>query len=164
MQIYRLLDEIQASARAKLYRVALFTALTFPDIAGAIDSEDGRANGRKYARWFDEYASFKYHAFSTQYLTGSDCYLYRCALLHQGRSQHEASRYSKTVFLHAKQENLAYCGAFVIERGNTLCIDIGMFCNNIVESGYQWLENVDDSERFRRNATDIIDVFTLSFD
>ncbi len=163
MQIYYLLDEIQASAAAKLYRVALFTALTFPDIAGAIDSEDGRASGKKYAQWFDAYVAQRYYAWKTQYLTGTDCYQYRCALLHQGRSQHDKSRYSKTVFLHAKQENIAYCGAFTIEQGTTLCVDIAMFCNNIVDAGYQWLENVDQSERFMRNTTDIVDVFTLSF-
>lgn len=85
--IRKLLLEIERSIREQLFHVGLLAALTVPDIAGALDSEDGEANGEKYERWFDEYIAPKYIApkyiarGDTPLITGEDCYQYRCKLL-----------------------------------------------------------------------------------
>ena len=162
--IYDLLEQIESGVGSKLYNMALFTALTVPDIGGAVDSENGKANGKKYAAWFDSYVAPKYNAWGEQYLTGRDCYLYRCVMLHQGRSHDPKGTYSKTVFLTAKQQNIAYCGAFTVEGGKTLCIDVPLFCHNIVQSAYDWLERVEHTERFKKNSAKFVELFSLSFE
>lgn len=119
--IHKLLQEIETSVHAKLFHVGLLAALTVPDIAGALDCEDGSANGEKYERWFDEYIAPKY--IPPKYIargdrpliTGKDCYQYRCKLLHQGQAIHWKSRYAKSRFLFTKQDNVAYCGALALD-------------------------------------------------
>lgn len=161
--IHELLDEVEASAASKLYRVALLAALTVPDIAGALDSADGRASQQRYERWFDKYVAPKYVAFGTQYLTGHDCYQYRCVLLHQARMLHPASRYKRSVFLFAKEENIAYCGAFLLDGGATLAIDVSVFCRNLVAAAQTWLDEVENSALFQANSTHSLELFELSF-
>jgi hypothetical protein len=163
MMIYDLVEQIENGVESKLYQMALFTALTVPDIGGAVDSENGKASGKKYAEWFDDYVAPKYNAWGRQYLTGRDCYLYRCVMLHQGKSQDPKSPFSKTVFLIAEQQNIAYCGAFTVNGGKTLCIDIPRFCNNIVNSAYNWLDKVELTDRFKKNTEKFVELFTLSF-
>ena len=164
MIIHDLLEQIEKCVSSKLHHVALFTALTIPDIAGAVDSVDGRANGQKYAQWFDAHVAPKYYAFGTQYLTGADCYQFRCVMLHQGRAKHTNGRYSKPLLLVAKQQNIAYCGAFTLDGGRTLGVDIPLFCNNIVEAAYDWVEKVEHTKRFKKNSAEFMELFTLSFE
>jgi hypothetical protein len=164
MMIYGLLEQIEKAVGSKLYHVALFTALSIPDIGGAVDSEEGEATGKNYAAWFDSYVAPKYNAWGKQYLTGTDCYRYRCAMLHQGRSHHRKRTYSKTVFLLAKQQNIAYCGAFTGDGGETLYVDAPLFCRHIVLSAFDWLEKVEDTDRFKKNSAEFVQLFTLSFE
>jgi hypothetical protein len=160
--IHELLVEIENSISAKLFRVALFTALTIPDIAGALDSANGRATRERYVLWFDTYVAPKYFAFGHQYLTGLDCYHYRCVLLHQGLSLHPESRYSGSIFLFAKQDNIAYCGAFAFDDGRSLAIDIPVFCRNIVRAAWVWLDKVEDTERFKANSAEFLELRTYA--
>jgi hypothetical protein len=161
--IHKLLVEIENSISAELFRIALFTALTIPDIAGALDS-DGHATPKRYVRWFDTYVAQKYLAFGRQYLTGADCYQYRCALLHQGQALNPKSQFSRSVFLFAKQDNIAYCGTFTFDDGRSLAIDIPVFCRNIVRSAWVWLDKVEDTERFKTNSAEFLELFQLSFE
>jgi hypothetical protein len=161
--IRKLLEEIERSVRVKLFRVGLLTALTVPDIAGALDSEDGIACRKKYERWFDEHISPKYFSFGDQLLTGMDCYQYRCVLLHQGRTVHTQSRYSKTMFLFTKQANVAGCGTYKLDQGQTLAVDIPKFCHYMVYGAYEWLDQAEDTPRFTANMVNTLKLFQLSF-
>jgi hypothetical protein len=42
-----LLDQLEQSLNSGHYYLSLFTALTLPDIAGAMDSDDGLATGAR---------------------------------------------------------------------------------------------------------------------
>ena len=54
IQFSALLEQVEKSLRQKLYYVAIMTSLVIPDIGGAIDSENGKANRKKYVSWFDK--------------------------------------------------------------------------------------------------------------
>lgn len=112
--MHTLIDQIEASLGSGLYFLSLYTALTIPDIAGALSSENGAASGAKYAAWFEDWVRPRF--FETvlasvrlehrQYvqpienpLTGEDCYRFRCSLLHQGSSQHRKSPFSRIMFI-----------------------------------------------------------------
>ena len=166
--IRELLDEIERSTNTKLLHVGLLAALTVPDIAGALDSESGYALPEKYKGWFDEYIAPKYFSFGVQLITGEDCYNYRCAILHQGRSQRSQGgrtqrpqRYSKTMFHFTKQENVGGCGAYKL--GQTLAIDVPKFCSYMVNGAYTWLDLVEDTPRFKANSAHAMELFQLSF-
>src|SRR5574341_240679 len=90
-----LLGQIRAIANAGLYYAALFPALALPDICGALEAPDGIATGSRYEDWFDRNLGSQYAGF----LSGRDCYLFRCSLLHQGRARPHGSSYSRILFL-----------------------------------------------------------------
>ncbi len=68
-----ILDQIRRASSAQLYYVALFTALALPDICGALESDDGHANKKRYIDWCDRYLMPKYG----DGFTGADCYYFR---------------------------------------------------------------------------------------
>ena len=162
--IHELLVEIEASLRSGLFRMALLASLTVPDMAGALDSEDGRATGDRYAHWFDAHAAPLFRSFGQQNLKGVDCYQYRCTLLHQGRPVGPRSRYPRTLFLLTKQDNVAWCGAFPLGAGETILIDVPVFCRNIVKAAWDWLDEAEETERFRANSAECMELFHLSFE
>jgi hypothetical protein len=159
--IEEILNQIQVGVQSKLRYISLFTAFSIPDIGGAIDSEDGKATGRKYIEWFDKYVSPKYFAWKKQYLNGEDCYNYRCSVLHQGSTNNIKSRYTNTIFMRTEMKNVAYCGAFTLQSNTVLCVDIDIFCENIVKAGWEWLEIVQETELYKRNSEKLISLLNL---
>jgi hypothetical protein len=72
-----ILRQIRAASATGLYFLALFCALTLPDICGALESENGQASGSKYKAWL--------RANVPEQATDADLiYGLRCSLLHQG--------------------------------------------------------------------------------
>jgi hypothetical protein len=142
------LDQIEASLDSNLYYVALLVSLAIPDICGAIDSDNGQATKGKYVRWFDKYIASRYRSLRGQVLTGEDCYFFRCSMLHQGSSQHPGSSYSRVLFIEpGATRTVAHRCVFM----GALVIDVRIFCRDIISGAYEWLEEVEDSERFKRN-------------
>lgn len=109
-----LIDQLESSLKSGNYYLSLFTALTLPDIAGAMDSDDGLASGAKYKAWYEKWVRPRFveellktvpenaskHIKSMENpLDGEACYLFRCSLLHQGRTVHPKSKYSRIIFV-----------------------------------------------------------------
>lgn len=163
MIIYDLLEQIESNLSAKNYYTALFVTLTIPDICGALASSDGWTNREKYAEWFNNCVAHKHVAWGKQWLTGEDCYKIRCAMLHQGRSDHSKISYSSVRFM-IKQPNTAIVGGTISISDETLYIDLPQFCRNIVQSAYDWLEEVENDPLFKKNSESFAELFTLSFE
>ena len=143
-----LLRQIEAALEANLYYLALFAAFSLPDICGAIDSPDGTASGVKYRAWFDRYVAPKYLLYGHQFLTGEDCYRFRCSLLHQGSSQHPHSTYSRVIFVEPRNDELTmHCNIL----NDALNVDVHIFCNDIVRSAKEWLDQVENTEQYKTN-------------
>ena len=139
-----LLDQIQKGLKVDLYYLSFFVALSIPDICGAINSQDGKAKPERYKKWFNEYVAPKYGNF----LSGHDCYNFRCSLLHQGSSWHPESNYSRIFFIEPKTTtNIFHNNVF----NDALNIDVRIFCNDMVEGAQEWLEKVKDTELYKIN-------------
>jgi len=139
-----ILDQIQQGLEMNLYYLTLFVALSLPDICGAINSKDGEASGNQYISWFDKYIAPKYNNF----LTGSDCYRFRCSLLHQGSTQHPKSSYSKILFIEPfATTNIFHNNVF----NDALNIDVKIFCNDMIEGVKKWLSNVETTDLYKTN-------------
>lgn len=138
-------QQIDAALRSNLYYVALLTSLAVPDICGALDSEDGLATREKYEAWFDRYVAPA--CFGV--ITGEDCYRFRCAMLHQGSSQHPAGRYSRVIFVEpqAAGGNILHCNIL----NDALNIDVRVFCLDILRGAFTWLDEVEQTQRYQRN-------------
>jgi len=137
------LSQIEISLQANLYYVSLFASLAVPDICGAINSESGKASGRKYVKWFDKHVGQKYPFF-----TGKDCYRFRCSLLHQGSSQRSDARYSRILFIEpSATTNISHNNIL----NDALNIDVRIFCLDIVEGAREWLGEVEQTQRYERN-------------
>ena len=142
------LAQIEAALDANLYYLALFAALTVPDICGAIESTDGLSTGKKYIQWFEKHIAPQYTSGDTKFLTGEDCYNFRCSLLHQGTSQHPKSSYSRVVFVEPKAgAPVFHCN--IID--DALNIDVSRFCRDLVTAAIEWMADFHDEAQFQRN-------------
>lgn len=139
-----MLKEIEKALDCGLYYLALQSALTLPDICGALQSDSGRATSNKYKKWFDKYAKEE----GPIVLTGEECYHYRCSCLHQLRSDHEKSRYDRIKFTLPNEQNIV---AHDNRLGTFLNIDLVIFCRNMTAAVRKWENDVKDSPNFIRN-------------
>ena len=139
-QVRRALDE-------NLYYVALFVALTIPDICGAMESDDGRACKSRYTAWFDRWVAPKYGDPPT--LPGEVCYYYRCAALHQGRATHPKMQYKRVLFVEPSATDNILLHNNVLN--DALNIDIRLFVRDILEGASKWLQEVENTANYQRN-------------
>jgi hypothetical protein len=143
----RILKEINLAVENDLYYVALFTALTLPDICGALDSNDGEASRDNYIAWFDKYVHIG------EYFNGLECYSFRCSMLHQGRVQHPRRfRYKKVLFLDPARFNAIH--DIVVDR--VLYIDIFVITCAMTKSAREWYEQVKETPRFLTNYSKFV--------
>ena len=148
-----LLEQIERSLDQNLYYLALFAVLSLPDICGAVGSDNGEAERSKYIRWFNDYIKDKYISQNQAFLSGENCYYFRCSILHQGTSQHPKSDYSRILFLEpGASSNVFHCNII----NNALNIDVSIFCKDIVEGVRAWLDEVEGTTRFDSNMAKFI--------
>lgn len=138
------LNQIQRALSLNLYYMALFASLAIPDICGAIGSINGEAHRSKYIKWFNTYVAHKY----MEILTGENCWYFRCSMLHQGSSQHPKSTYSRFLFVEPSvTTNIIHCGIL----DDALCIDVRIFCMDIISGALVWLQQYEGTELYKRN-------------
>lgn len=136
-----LLNQIKTALNYKLYHLALNSSLALPDMCAALQSEDGKTNGRKYAQWYDTYVG------SSSSLDGQACYRFRCSALHQGHSQHENLGYSRILFVEPNP-NFFFHNNII---NDVLNIDINIFCLSIIDAVEKWLSIIQDDDNFKKN-------------
>jgi hypothetical protein len=158
-----LIEQVEQSVSQRLYYVALIAALAVPDIAGALDSTDGKATGVRYASWFDEWVRpvFGEDVMATvpavirarvpppdNPLTGDACYQFRCSLLHQGSLQHPKSPYARIMFIEPGAISNVVHGRVL---GDALTIDLPRFCREVVIGTQRWLAKVEGTANYEAN-------------
>ncbi len=133
----------EALQNPRLYYLTLFASLALPDICGAISSENGEANREKYIDWYNSYVAHTCH-----FLTGEDCYRFRCSLLHQGSSQHSKSTYTRIIFVEpSATTNIFHCNVL----NDALNLDVRIFCSDMVQGVEDWLQQHENTELYQKN-------------
>jgi hypothetical protein len=134
-----------------LYYLALFSALTIPDIAAALESQDGRANGKRYAAWYEKWVRPRLREARARDnpFTGEMCYGFRCRLLHQGRSQGDGDPYLRIVFIEPGHPNYSLHYCTVSEK--ILIIQLDAFVREVLEGCELWLKDVEGTKPFTEN-------------
>jgi hypothetical protein len=165
-----LVDQLEQSLGARLFYLSLFAALAIPDIAGALDSDDGQANGERYARWFDTWVRPVFGETTaatlrqrlpdiptellaqmgpdSNPLTGQACYRFRCSMLHQGSSQHSKGPYARIMFVEPETSSGTIHASIV---NDALVIDLPTFCREVVTGTRRWLDQAESSSRYQTN-------------
>lgn len=147
-----LLDQIDKAHRHNLYYLSLFTALSIPDICGALEAEDGRANGERYRDWYRRFVEPKYDM-----LSAAEAYDYRCSALHQGKSEPQgvtSKDYDRVMFY----EPAATRGSVNIKRivtrdGTAIMIDLNRLVGSIVIGAREFLWVESDRDPVKRNLS-----------
>ena len=152
-QVRDLLEQIEQGLDQNLYYLSFFAALSLPDICGAADSDNGEASGAKYKKWFDDYVGSKYKYGQMIFLSGEDCYFFRCGVLHQGTTQHAKSGFSRILFVEpGATTNVLHCNIM----NDALNIDVRIFCRDIVQAVRVWLAKVEGTPKFEANMAKFI--------
>jgi len=138
------LTQIKNGLDANLYLLSLFSALAIPDLCGAMSSENGEASNEKYKAWFDKYVAQKYNGF----LSGNDCYFFRCSLLHQGSSQHPNNTYKRVLFVEPSATTNVFHNNIM---NDALNIDVRIFCNDLISGAEEWLNENEETELYKKN-------------
>ncbi len=72
-----ILNQIERALDKNLHYLAVASALTLPDLCGALEAEDGIARPAHYKTWYDKWLAPKYDV-----ITSQDLYMLRCGVLH----------------------------------------------------------------------------------
>lgn len=150
-----LIKELETALSSELYYSALISALIIPDICSALESESGQTSGAKYKAWFDKYLSNRYDGF----VTGEDIYKVRCALLHQGKLNHDNPNYQRILFQPPGKGPILHKN--IIEGALNLNLEI--FVNDIIAGYYQWEESCGDKEHVKVNSEHSINLYPNGF-
>jgi hypothetical protein len=154
-----ILGQIERSLQLKLYYVALITSLTIPDICGAIDSESGESDKNKYINWFDTYVKKRFT--NNRPITGTECYYLRCAVLHQGITNH--SKNPGNISFVSWEQASTNINPFLTNDHLGLIVETNSFCYNIIYGAYEWLDKEFNSIHFKKNMENFITLYSLVF-
>ena len=139
-----LVAQVRAASASSLYYVALLTALALTDMCGALESEDGIANGRRYADWFDRHVAPAYKGS----LKGASAYQFRCSLLHQGATQNSSNMYSHLLFVEPGASTNFFHNNVL---NDALNVDVRQFCEDMCRAVENWLPAARALPAFQRN-------------
>ena len=151
------IDSIKLSLRTSNWHAALLSSLCLPDICGFLNSGE-RESKKRYVAWFNKYLGEE-HAPSPEFtfLSGSDCYALRCALLHQGQENIDDQRsrdiLDEIVFVRpgsSIEGNLKPGHCFRLENclvgdrrfRSALILHVDVFCRHLSAGAEKWLSEV----------------------
>jgi hypothetical protein len=144
-----LLREMMSCFHAKAYYPALITAVSIPDICGALES-DGRAHSTKYIDWFNSNAA---RYFDTL-LDGATAYSLRCSVVHQGRLSNPKFKHVCDEIMFVTGNNGISLHLIKIRRSRGkvfLVLELDKFCATIYKSTMDWLKQVEQTENYKNN-------------
>lgn len=163
MSLDALVEQMERALASNFYLLALTTALSVPDIAAAIDSDNGRATRAKYEKWYNNWVlprfsinvkkmlekrGHKYLGDIENPFNGNECYYYRCAMLHQARSTHDKSSFSRVMFIEPNTTtNVIHYG----KMNDALTIDLPSFCLEVAQGYRSWVSSAKGTVNYERN-------------
>jgi hypothetical protein len=138
-----LIAQIRAAAEAGLYYLALFGALTLPDICGALDSKEGTASGSKYKDWIRR--NVPEQASEADLIWGL-----RCSLLHQGRAL-PSSGVVPIAFTLPTGGPQVHKVSTIVSGQQVGWMSIPIFVDEITRGAEQWFQRFGKTKRVKRN-------------
>jgi hypothetical protein len=158
------IEAIRKDLKDKNWHGALFIALTLPDICGKIEYPN-LSSEKRYKDWFEKYMGAKYKYQNTIFLSSSDCYALRCALLHEGSDditkQRSQKILEKFIFMtggpHCTYMQDNYINGQRVKTSLQLRVD--RFCEDICDSAEKWLEDISKNTAVMDRVQNTIKIY-----
>lgn len=144
------LAQIELSLNHNLFLPALFCSLSLPDICAGLQSKNGRTDGAKYRAWYANYAK----KYCSSLLTETDCYHFRCRMLHNGSALLQEQGLRRIWFIERSSDSSQIiCHDNLMKSGNKtiLQIDLQIFCRGMIKAVTEWFEQNVDTEPIKSN-------------
>jgi hypothetical protein len=137
-----LIAQVRAGSTAGLHYLALFGALSIPDICGALSSQDGKASSTKYKDWLR-------HNVPEQAGGADLIYGLRCSLLHQGRAMPHGGVFplAFTFPPGGQLHNLST----VVNGQQVGWLSIELFIDEVTRGAEAWLQKFGNTQTVARN-------------
>jgi hypothetical protein len=145
-----LLPFVNAVREAALHQnwvAALVTALALPDVCGWLE-DPGRSSRARYAAWFEQFAQDAYTGIlggrprkKHIFLSGTDCYALRCALLHEGTTSTDRQRARRALRkFRFITPPAAESGYGLYQDGSLLVLRVDDFCEAVCKGVEDWVQ------------------------
>lgn len=140
------MDQVDATADAGLYYMALAGALVVPDMCAALAADNGVTTKSRYMSWFDAHLSAEYE----DYLSAAECYGFRCSFLHQGKSYPHKTN-TRVLFIEPGNSNRFHKLRMGGNDEEAIVIDIQYFCSDITNAARKWWRASQGKEPLETN-------------
>jgi len=141
-----LIESLNKARKDMNWHAALFIALAIPDICGKFEFPKKNV-GERYKKWFDIYLKAFYqkeigvNREKITFLSASDCYSLRCALLHEGSDEITNQRSKDILDKFVFSTTLSHL--LKVNNGiqTTLILNVSEFCKEVYSAASHWSEN-----------------------
>lgn len=137
-----LIKQIRIASENGLFYLALYGALTLPDICGALESKNGRASGAKYKKWIRSNVA-------GQAEEADELYGLRCSLVHQGQSLPHGGHFP-IAFMAPGAPRLHNLSTMVGDD-QVGWISIELLVDEVTKAAEIWLEEYGETQIVKRN-------------
>jgi hypothetical protein len=161
-----ILNSIESASRQGQCLPALITALTIPDIAGAIDSPGARSQPR-YAKWIEDWFLPMFPVYSNHAIDGLAIYALRCKLLHEGltnpseapAAKHSAASKKRLIAFNTGQDIVMHLLTSEDAAGDSWTVlHADIFCSEIVATARSWLQARENDLSAMQALNTLVDV------
>ena len=159
------LNAVETSLKCENWHAALFVALAIPDICGALEYPEISSKVR-YINWYNKYLLSKYssHIGANHtphiFLSGLDCYAFRCSLLHEGTGDIERNR-TRTVLerIHFNEPSADGGSMHCNQMNRVLQLQVDVFCKDIIGATRQWLLDVKNDGNIQAQMASLLKIY-----
>lgn len=158
----RFVASIKRSLETENWYAALAMALVLPDICGRLEDPKKRSQER-YEAWFGKYLAARYSndffGEGFTFLTGSDCYALRCAMLHEGKDDVQSQKAKDVVSRFA----FTVAGSHLCKFDSVLLLDVRAFCTDICAGVEAWSVEFSEVPDVKARISELLVVQTSGF-
>ena len=162
-----ILEAVESTSRHGYSFPALITALTVPDIAGAVDAP-GSGSQARYAQWIDEWFSPSFPHYAEHNIDGLGLYALRCKLLHEGLTDPSKAPAAAKSPAAARKRLIAFsvgpgismhlCTITDRSGDSWTVLRAETFCEEIVTAARKWLVARKSDPAAMMRLRDLVDV------
>lgn len=164
-----ILQSVEAAANSGCPFAAVVTALTIPDIAGAVDAP-GVYSQPRYVQWIETWFHPMFPGYADHGIDGSTLYGLRCKLLHEGRTDPSQARIAAKSPVAAKKRLIAFnaysglvmhlCTAEDATGESRTILRAETFCQEISAAARNWMSKRANDPGFQKLLQDLVGIRT----
>lgn len=155
----RFVQSIENSVKTENWYAALVMSLAIPDICGWLETPNVGSQ-KRYEAWFERYLLPNYkspfHGPEFTFLSGSDCYALRCALLHEGTDEVLRQRAREVVTRFA----FSTTGSHRCMFESVLLLNVQSFCAELCAGTRQWIQDISANKDAQERLKELLQVRT----